>query len=554
MSKLVDEILYYDAQMKAEKQFYESVFQDIIDYVVTHHPNITGATTPGKERGKLQYDGTPRSALNIATSGIHGLMVSPNIRWFRLRLSDEDLNKRSDVRTWLQDTEERMYGAFARSNFYAEMKSYIRDGLSVGTANMFIYESVGDGAVYFRTVPIGEYKIAENANKVVDRVHRDFKMTLKQIVETFGEDRLPERMKSALRDGSSRRMLEKFTIKHAVFPRKKYDPNKLDALNKPWVSVYLAIGDSTMGTGGQVDVLSKGGYDEFPYAIWRFDKETDEIYGRSPAWHVLPEIKGIHLLEKDLMKAAELAVNPPMNVHVNMRKNFKRIPGGINYFKNPEEKADAMHTGINYPVGLEESNRKRQIINEAYFVDFFLLIASREGTMTATEVLELQGEKISILAPAITSLSSEALDKIIDRMFSIELNAGRLSPPPDVLRGQSIDIDYIGPLAQAQRRAFETQGIMRSFEMARPIFEFMPQTLQNINWDKTVKEILRSGGFPEGDLRTDDEVESIRQAQAKREAELLQMQQSEVQAKNIKNLAMADKASGGKLKEVVSGT
>jgi len=548
---LTREIMDYDAQMQDVKVQYEPVFRDIIDYVITHQPFVNENTSKGQVRGQLQFDGTPRSALNISTNGIYGLMVSPSSPWFELAVADEDLNQLSEVKVWLQDTQGRMLQAFQRSNYYSEMKNYIRDGLSIGTACKFSEEDIGTGKIFFTTLPIKEFKIALNRYRVVDRLHREFEMTARQLKEKFGEEALTDEMKKALDDDNASRRLAKFKILHSVFPRKDSDDRKISKLNKPWASVYLALDDSRKNDR-RGKVIQESGFDEFPYSTWRFDKETDEVYGRSPAWHVLPEIIGAHVLEKDLLKAAELSVNPPMNVHVNQKGKFKRIPAAINWFQDQEEKADAMDLRINYPVGIEQQDRKRQIINEAYFVDFFLLIASRDTTMTATEVIELQGEKIGILSPILNSLSSEALDQDVNRVFSIEFNAGRLLPPPEVLSGVQIDIIYNGPLAQAQRRTFETQGTLKSLETARTILELFPQTAQNVNWDTTLVDILQGGGFPEKNIIPPEIVAQTREQIAAEQQEQVDAEKREIDSKSLKNTALADKATGGKITEAAA--
>lgn len=546
---LVKEVLDVDGEMQTVKEQYEPVFQDIIDNVITHQPDAqdnstTTNTLQGQNRSETMFDGTPRSALNIFANGIYGLMVSPSLRWFKLKIEDEALNEQHDVKIWLQDTEERLYGAFRRSNFYSEMKSYLKDGGSIGTANMFSQEDIASGRTFYSTLPIREFKIAEDQFKVVDRCHRDFRLTARQLEGKFGKENLTIHMKSALDSNTTKQRLQKFKIKHAVFPREDIDDTKINKLNKPWASVWLSMDDRNDNNS---QILREDGFDEFPYSIWRFDKETDEIYGRSPAWHVLSEIKGAHYLEKNLMKTTELSVNPPMNVHVNMKKNFKRIPGGINYFADANEKADAMDLGINWPIGIEHQDRKRKIINEAWFVDFFLLIASRDQTMTATEVIELQGEKISILAPIVSSLSSESLDPIVGRQLNIELKAGRLLPVPEVLRGQRIEFEYIGPLAQAQERAFETQSVRQSLAMAEPIFDRRPETMDIVDWDGTVRDIFISGGFKQKNILTPEQTDDLREIQAEARAEQQQIENAETQSKTAKNIALADKASEGKL-------
>ena len=546
--KLYKEVMDHDFQMVQEKNLYEPVLQDIIDLVLTHQPDLKGDNDKGKNRSEMIFDGTPRSALGIATNGTYGLMVAPTMRWFKIKIGDEALNDRSDVRLWLQDTEDRLYSAFNRSNFYSTMKSYIMDGYSIGTACMFSQEDIATGKIYYSTIPIRDFRIALDEFGNVNRLHRDLKMTAGQIAKRFGKDSLTPKMKQALDKTDQRGRLEKFDLLHAVFPRTDTDLKSINKLNKPQASIWLSKDAKEDGT----HTLLESGLNTFPYSLWRFDKETGETYGRSPAWSVMSEIKGAHLIEEDLIKAVELVTKPPANVHSNNMGNFERIPNAVNYFGDPSEKADFMNLQINFPATFEHQERKRKLINEAYFVDFFLLISSRPQTKTATEVLELQGEKISVLSPVVTSLSTEALDHIVERTFSIEFEAGRLLPPPEILAGENFDIEYLGPLAQLQKMRFETRGIQQAIENTRPIVELNPSVLDNVDMDGLYRDTLVGSGFPETRLKSEDVRDAERQARAEAEAKILQAQTAETESKAFKNMTQGDKNLDGKISDAAA--
>ncbi len=547
--KLFEEIMDYDAQMVKDKEFYKPVFQDIIDYVLTHQPDLQG-DIKGENRSEKKFDGTPTSAVKIATNGTYGLMVAKTMRWFKLKMSDEELDSRREVRIWLQDTENRLYSAFNRSNFYSTIKPYIKDGFSIGTANLYSQEDMATGKIYFTTIPIRDYRISLDKYGNIDRLHRDLTMTAKQLEQKFGYDNLTTQMQTALDSENRTQRLQEFKLIHAVFPRADTDISRINNLNMPFASVWLAK------SGEKKDltkVLLESGLPMFPYTIWRFETETGETYGRSPIWDILSEIKGAHIIEEDLIKATELSVKPPMNVHINMKGNFKRIPDAINYFVHPDEKASATDLGINFPASFEHQERKRQLIKETLFVDFFLLIASRPQTKTATEVLELQGEKISILAPMVASLSSDALEHFVERVFSIEFQAGRLTEPPEILRGQKWDIEFLGPLAQLQKMRFETRGTQQALELIRPmVIDYgREEILDNIDWDKTGRETLVAAGFPEVYLKDEKQIDELRVLRQ----QVIELQQkaelAEMQSKALKNVSQSDKNLQGKFSKAL---
>ena len=163
-------------------------------------------------------------------------------------------------------------------------------------------------------------------------------------------------------------------------------------------------------------------------------------------------------------------------------------------------------------------------IERHFKVEFFVLLASLEGkAKTATEVLELAGEKAAVLSRPLTRLNAECLDPIIDTVFDIELRANRLPPIPQILldmpEAGNIDVDYMGPLAQAQKKHFQVQSIEQSIAVAAPIIEIQPSVVDNVDWDGTFIDLLQVTGFSQKRINTSDKVEKIRQGRANVEAQ-----------------------------------
>jgi hypothetical protein len=65
-------------------------------------------------------------------------------------------------------------------------------------------------------------------------------------------------------------------IIHSVYPSTEYGNNK-------YVSCYVHEDSGFL--------LSEKGFKEFPYAVPRYLKSSNETYGRSPAMNALPDVK-----------------------------------------------------------------------------------------------------------------------------------------------------------------------------------------------------------------------------------------------------------------------
>ncbi len=493
------QIIKQMGQLEEIRRDYEPLWEYVIDFVCPRRYNLDGTRNKGVKVGEKMFDGTASSALDLLASGLYGYLVSPSIRWFRLRMSRYGLDDVPEVAAWLEACEEEMYWAFSRSNFYQEILEFFIDGGSIGTATLYVEPDLLDNRIIFTSLHPGEVYIAENRYGMVDTIFRKYSLTVRKAAQEFGLEALPEAMRAAY---SSNRYRE-FPFLHAVFPRndvqmyfdgKSYRPKKNDK-GKPFESVTIAV-------DGKKIVRDKG-YRVNPFTVWRWRKNTEEVYARSPASDALVDILGMNQMERTMLTAGQMSVEPPWNVPEEMRGKVRIRPRGINYYSKQDKGIFPVNTGMDYPIGKDREDQKRQAIRDRFHVDFFLLLsrAAMEGQeLRVQQIVEMQGEKAAMLGPVIGRLATECLDPIIDRVFQIEMDAGRLPPPPEVLyefAGQPIEVDYQGPLAQAQKRMFHTQGVLQSVSAIAPIAQLKPRVLDNVDWDVVTREILEVNGMPQ---------------------------------------------------------
>lgn len=541
---LAKEILSRQKQLEQIRQPWEAMWQDIADYVIPRLSDLKGTVQKGQKKGTSVYDGTAISALELLADGLHGYLVSPAIQWFRLRMANRLIEEIPEVKEWLQEVEKALYSAFQRSNFYEAMSEYFMDGGSIGTATLYTEEDIKNDRIVFSVRHPREVYISEDMFGTVDTVFRKFKLTARQAVQRFGKEILSERLKYAAENSP----YQEFDFIHAVYPREEADHAKSDKMSKPYASVYVQVDGSI--------IASVDGYDTLPFSVWRWRKVSDEVYGRSPASDALVDILGLNQMSKTMLSAAQLSVEPPYNIPAEMRGKVRIIPHGMNYYEDPGRVPFPVNTGINYPIGVDREERKQNAIEKHFKVDFFLMLARAERRMTATEIVERMGEKAAVLGTTIGRLNSECLNPIIDRVFEIELNktSSSIQPIPEALlefAGEKVDVDYMGPLAQAQKRLFRTQGVMSSLERIMPIIQANPEVADIIDWDEVSREILDSYGMPQKAIRTKEDVEALRQQREQLQQALMMRENLKDAAQGAKILAEADRASEGKLSETI---
>ncbi|MFZ2937666.1 MAG: portal protein [Candidatus Omnitrophota bacterium] len=549
----VQEIKSHFKYLKKIKDYWKDIWQDVADYVIPIREDLEGTKTPGALQGTKAYDSTAISALNMFADGLHGYMISPATRWFSLRLPRNlrQLENIPEVRIWIQDVQDCIYSAFQNSNFYTEMRSYFKDGGSIGTASLYFEEDMLSGKLMFTCLHPREGYIAEDRFGNIDTFFRKIKFTARQAKQSFGEENLSREIRNVLKSNP----YYEFEFLHAVYPREDFDTRKLGSKYKRFASIWCEYNANNL--------LRESGYNIFPYMVWRYARSGNEVYGRSPAMFALPEIKGLNAIAKDMLGAAQLAVRPPYNIPVEMKDKVRLTPMGMNYYgADYNRRISPVTTGINFPVGIDREDKKRETIEKLFHIDFFMMLQRAEREMTATEIMERMGEKASVLSASIGDLTV-VIDKIIDNVFAIEYEARRIPPIPEVLvayGGQNIDIDYMGPLAQAQKRLFDTQPIRTGIELAAPILQIYPESADLINAEEMLKELLVSNGFPQTVLNTPEMIIELRRQRAAiqmNETKKLDMERFSEIIKKLSQATKNSKASGedisAQLQQIMGG-
>jgi hypothetical protein len=159
--------------------------------------------------------------------------------------------------------------------------------------------------------------------------------------------------------------------------------------------------------------------------------------------------------------------------------------------------------------------------------------------MTATEVLQRNEEKMRILGPVLGRLQSELLEPLIIRVFNIMLRNKLFMPAPDILQKQELNIEYVSPMALAQRGQ-ELQSIMRGLEIFGSISQALP-VMDYIHEAGLVKNIIKVLGLPAKVIKSDQEVQQIRQERQAQQQQQMEVQQALQESQVAKNAAPAAK-------------
>ena len=548
---LVNFIMSRQSKLETDKSPYNDGLQDVADFVSPHRSDILGTETRGERRGTKIYDGTAVGAAVLATNGIHGYHVSPAFAWFKYTMSRKGIGKNIEVKKWLGEIEYNMYMALNQSNYYAEMWPFIYDGFTLGTAAIYPEEDLATGKIVFETIHPGEIFIAENKYGEVDVLHRKRKLTARKMEQMFGLDALPDSIKQAVNNAP----FSEFEVIHAVYPREEYNSRLKDAKNKKFASVWIATG----GNEGNKE-LRVSGFDEFPYHVWRYIKTGKEVYGTSPSHLAMADIKGLQLMSKTLLGAAQMHLQPSLNVPSYMEGKVKMTPNGQNFLK-PGDTITPINSSGNFPVGIDREQNKRDMIEKRFHVDTFLLLTrlAGQGQRTAFEVSEMMAERATV-AGAELGPFNVTNSRLLDHVYNILTDAGKMPAPPDILlemveEDPTIRFDpiYQGPLAQAQREKFGKDPIRKFFADIAPLVEVEPEILDNFDLDEAARALANINAIPGEIMVEKDVVAKRREGRAQAQAEEAQQEQIEQTLAGAETLSKVDKNLEGGLQEAVGG-
>ncbi len=513
----------------------------------------TSDTNKGQNQNQDIIDCTATEAAGTCSAGMHSGITSPARPWFQLSTGDPELNEQDEVKEYLYEVRHRMLTAMSKSNFYEVLPVVYSDIAVFGTGAFSIME---DDETAFRCFdyPVGSFACANDKRRKIRTFVRRFRLQVWQIVEEWGDiDRegrpnflrgdpttISLNVQQLYRQANVAQWID---LCHIIQPNVSYDGVKIESEYKRFEEVYYESG-TTAGrytSNDPVGLLSHSGYDEFPVMVPRWDKAGDDVYGTNcPGRTSLGDIKQLQLGERRIMQAIEKMINPPLIAPTRLQNTrVSVLPGDVNYDDSREGSPGlrAMYQ-VQFDVSKLEAKQEqlRTRIKESFKANLFLAIISDSTDKTATEVNEIKEEKLLAIGPTLERINDDILNPSIDRIFAIMDRKGMLPPPPELLQGQQLKVEYISIMAQAQRM-IGLGALERTASFVAQLAQTDPTALDVFDSEQAVREHGEATGIPPKVLRSPEAVAAIREARAKNEAQ----QQA---AQNVPGIASALKDAG----------
>ena len=146
-----------------------------------------------------------------------------------------------------------------------------------------------------------------------------------------------------------------------------------------------------------------------------------------------------------------------------------------------------------------------------------------------------------LLGPVMGRMQAELLQPLITRVYNILARKKMFAPAPEFMRDRNIEIEYVSPLAKAQRQG-DIQDMTRLLELMTPLSQLDPGIMDYIDSDGISKHLIKVLGVPATAVRGDREVTIIRnqsQAQQQQMMEQEQLMQTAEAAGNVAPMVRA---------------
>jgi len=282
--------------------------------------------------------------------------------------------------------------------------------------------------------------------------------------------------------------------------------------------------------------------------VSRFAKTKGSPYGGAVADNIFPAINMSNEMEHTVILSAQNQVAPPLEIPDEaFLRPFNFNPRGKN-IKNvgfPNEHITPINMGGNTPLGIEYMERKQRKIEQAFYNDLFLAI-EQVGKMTATEVSIRNNQRMQLLGSAIGNIMREKLSPVIERVYAIAAKANKLPPLPPELAKEEYTIEYVSPLARAQK-SLETNDLNQAMAIIAQLVQIQiaggqqPTVLDKLNFDELVDYTGEITNITPRLILDDSEVEDIRSTRAEQQQQQQQLALIQQGAEATKVGAEADK-------------
>jgi hypothetical protein len=533
MADIVTPLLNAQRRDEEVRAGFEDRMQAAFDFVNPRRFDMSGSSTKGSKRKTKMYDGVAQDAMLTWVDGMLGWVVSKPLTWQKATILDRRYRDDDGVKRYFDDYTEQMRLEFIRATFYSVEPEWLQDAASGGHGTILTEESSDLSHAICRVVHPGRHWIEENSEGVVDVFHERLTLTARQCLQKYNKpgDTLPAVIRKWAKDSNSSNW--EVSLLQCVRPANDSIFESRIAWSKfAIVTIVDSLSGGHGGTAAEAEFKSTRDrlirvqpLDYFSPTVWRFRKNSDELYGYSPAMDVGCVIDAVQQHAFNLLDMGNFAARPIMAVPDEKRTSFRRLPGATFGFGSEKRLPQAVLMGGEYPIAVDRENKLHALIYSRYGYDLWRMMAvyqQKKERNQAFEVSEARIDQARLLVGQASNFWDNGMVPVYSNIAKIAAKAGRLPEPPAILQDLAgsdvVEVVPLGPLSQLQEYASNVSGIQQGMRFLSDIAEIVgrhispqmaAQLYHRINLPDLAEFGLDKTGMPRRLMRTDEEVAAL---------------------------------------------
>lgn len=532
-------VVDYYQELKNLKANWDNMYEELAEMFLPRKSTVYDyAGEMGGERRVRLFDITGVISNDELASSLHFTLTNPTIQFFEYTTGDYNVDQIPAVSKYLQEITQIDHNILHNSNFQTEIHECYLDLGAFGTQALRIDED-DETIVNFTSRPIFEFVCDENHKGFVDTVGRTKTYTGRQLLQKFGGAKLFDKshywgaQKEQMLQAIQKRPLDKFKVIELFIPSKDIRACGFQPSNREFTNVFVLEDYRCL--------LKQDGYFENIYAVSRWSKSSDEVYGRGPGHKAMPAMLMLNELARLVVQAGQLATKPPVLIPDDgTYGGFNIYPGAINWYRaGTRDEITAFNPNPNVAVADWIVEKMVNQIRQAFMLDKFQI--PQHDRMTREEVLQRQQENLRFTSPILGRQEQESLTTILKRVHAIGDRRGIYPPAPEELQDRNLEVRYASQVSRVQKSALAENASMFAGEVIQISQQTQnPDVLDNIDWDKYVAYQAFTRSAPSSILTSSDQKEETRGA---RQAQMQEQMDAQMALQDAQVAEQASKAS-----------
>ena len=458
----------------------------------------------GERLDRLVVDSQAERSAGKLASRIKSVLCPKGIEFLKLEpgsgLSGSEEVDMDAVTAFLESLTKACFSAIETSNFHLSISECFQD-LVIGTGALIVSSDANEpSGIRFSCPAFSTFAFDEDQSGRVDGVFRMHKMPVRLILGYWPDavipsDADPESKEDAILCEAYARNRDTGLVDLRVY--------------------YSGTGMNSMPGTGNFDLsrapIFETSYKRHPWAIVRWSKLAGETEGRGPSIHGLGDIQTLNATKRLLLEAADLAIDPVMQVDNSvyaLNPEISEIRPGQTVRVARSDAIQPLQWGGRPELAQFELEDLRRSVRE-HFVDKGLPDEQRSEAMTAQEVIERVKELQGDVSSPFERIMHELLVPVFERIFEVLEDAGRAPNASSSIRidGVTVNARPVSGLAQAQS-ANELEAVMNWIQLLQTL-DPTGSSMLNVDLSKVARWSARKLGVDPSLLRDPQEAEQL---------------------------------------------